>query len=95
MEPASMRNVKSAKWRSSNSSKSATEPQTQEQIRDRVEGQTRVIRAALTALVAVAEYDKDGRWEEGETIPIRIPEFWFPPYSGNQKTRIRKSGSSH
>ena len=53
-------------------------PQTQEQIRDGVEGKTTVIRAALTTLVESARVIKTG--ERGEAKPFMY-EF---PYSGSQ-----------
>ncbi len=45
---------------------SASDSQTQEQIRDGVEGQTRVIRAALTTLVAAGRVDKTGEGKKGK-----------------------------
>jgi KaiC/GvpD/RAD55 family RecA-like ATPase len=53
-------------------------PQTQEQIRDSVEGQTRVTRAALTALVAVGRVVRTGDGKRGKPF---LYECWF---SGSQ-----------
>jgi KaiC/GvpD/RAD55 family RecA-like ATPase len=53
-------------------------PQTQEQIRDSVEGQTRVTRAALTALVAVGRVARTGDGKRGKPF---LYECWF---SGSQ-----------
>jgi putative DNA primase/helicase len=56
----------------------ASEPQNQAQIRDGVEGQTRIIRAALTALVAAGKVKKSGDGTRGKPF---VYEFWF---SGSQ-----------
>jgi len=58
--------------------KLASDPQTQEQIRDGVEGQTRVIRAALTALVASERVDRTGHGKKGK------PFFYALPNSGSE-----------
>jgi hypothetical protein len=53
---------------------SADDPQTQEQIRDGVGGQTRVTRAALTALVAAGRVAKNGDGKRGKPF---LYECWF------------------
>jgi len=53
---------------------SAGNPQTQEQIRDSVEGQTRVTRAALTALVAAGRVARTGDGKRGKPF---LYECWF------------------
>lgn len=53
---------------------SAGGPQTQEQIRDGVEGQTRVTRAALTALVAAGRVARTGDGKRGKPF---LYECWF------------------
>jgi AAA domain/Domain of unknown function (DUF3854) len=60
--------------------KSASEPQTQEQIRGSVEGQTRVIRAALTALVDAKGVDRTGEGKKGK------PFLYAFPNSGSEHT---------
>jgi len=54
--------------------KSASEPQTQEQIRSSVEGQTRVIRAALTALVDAGRVDRAGEGRKGRPFLYAFPD---------------------
>lgn len=51
----------------------AAEPQTQEQIRNGVDGQTRVIRAALTALVAAGRVDRTGDGKKGKPFLYAFP----------------------
>jgi hypothetical protein len=53
--------------------KSASDPQTQEQIRDGVEGQTRIIRAALTSLVAALRVDRTGDGKRGKPFLYAFP----------------------
>ena len=68
---------------------SAGGPQTQEQIRDGVEGRTKVIRAALTALVAGGKVAKTGDGKKGKPFLYKC---WFSRsrhIDGNQKTRIQ------
>jgi hypothetical protein len=58
--------------------KSADEPQTQAQIRSGVGGQTRIIRAALTALVGAERVTRSGDGTKGK------PFFYEFPDSGSQ-----------
>jgi putative DNA primase/helicase len=58
--------------------KAASEPQTQAQIRDAVEGKTQTIRAALTAVVAAGTVQKSGDGTRGKPF---VYGFWF---SGSQ-----------
>lgn len=60
--------------------KAAGEPQTQAQVRDGVEGQTRAIRAALTALVKCETVKKTGDGTRGKPS---VYENWF---AGSQHT---------
>ena len=75
--------------------KSATEAQTQEQIRDDVEGQTRAIRAALTALVKAGNVTRMGEGKKGKPFLYIFPNSGSHHIAETEETRIRKSGSSH
>ncbi len=70
--------------------KAATEAQTQEQIRDGVEGQTRVIRAALTALVKAEKIIKTGDGKKGKPFL-----YAFPDSGSHHKPRTRKPESEN
>jgi putative DNA primase/helicase len=59
------------------------EPQTQAQIREEVNGETRAIRAALTALVAAKEVQKTGEGTRGKPF---VYEFWFGGSQDSAKT---------
>ncbi len=52
----------------------ATEPQTQEQIREKVEGQTKTIRAALTSLTQSGKVQRTGEGKRGNPY---LYERWF------------------
>jgi hypothetical protein len=65
--------------------RSASDPQTQEQIRDGVEGQTRVIRAALTALVATERVDRTGDGKRGKPFMYAFPNSGSEHISGTRK----------
>ncbi len=64
---------------------SANGPQTQEQIRDGVEGQTRVIRAALTALVAAGRVDRAGDGKKGRPFLYAFPNSGSEHIAGTRK----------
>ena len=63
----------------------ASEPQTQEQIRDGVEGQTRVIRAALTALVAAGRVARMGDGKRGKPFTYEFPNSGSKHIAGTSK----------
>jgi hypothetical protein len=65
--------------------KSATDPQTQEQIRDGVTGQTRVIRAALTALVEARRLDWTGDGKKGRPFLYSFPNSGSDHIAGTRK----------
>lgn len=69
---------------------SADGPQTQEQIRDGVEGQTRVTRAALTALVAAGRVGKTGDGKRGKPF---LYECWFSGSEHIVGTRKPETGN--
>ncbi|MGB8521600.1 MAG: AAA family ATPase [Candidatus Acidiferrales bacterium] len=72
--------------------KSASDPQTQEQIRDGVEGQTRVIRAALTALVAAARVDRTGDGKKGKPFLYAFPNSGSEHIAGTRKPESEGQG---
>lgn len=65
--------------------KSASDPQTQEQIRDGVEGQTRIIRAALTALVAAGRVNRTGDGKKGKPFLYTFPNSGSEHIAGTSK----------
>lgn len=72
--------------------KSASDPQTQEQIRDGVEGQTRVIRAALTALVAAGRVDRTGEGKRGKPFLYAFPNSGSEHIAGTRKPESEGRG---
>jgi hypothetical protein len=72
--------------------KSASEPQTQEQIRDGVAGQTRVIRAALTALVAAGGVDRTGDGKKGKPFLYAFPNSGSERMTGTRKPESESWG---
>jgi hypothetical protein len=72
--------------------KSASDPQTQEQIRDGVEGQTRVIRAALTALVATERVDRTGDGKKGKPFLYAFPNSGSEHITGTRKPESADRG---
>jgi len=66
-------------------------PQTQEQIRDGVEGQTKTIRAALTALVASGSISKTGEGTKGKPFLYGFPNSGSQHISGTRKPESRNS----
>jgi hypothetical protein len=65
--------------------KAASDPQTQEQIRDGVEGQTRVIRSALTALVAAGRVERAGDGKKGKPFLYAFPNSGSEHIAGTRK----------
>jgi len=65
--------------------KVASEPQTQQQIRDGVEGQTRLIRAALTALVDAASVERTGDGKKGRPFLYAFPNSGSEDIVGTRK----------
>ncbi len=63
----------------------AREPQTQAQIRDGVEGQTKVIRAALTALTASGNVSKSGDGTRGKPFLYEFPNSGSQHIAGTRK----------
>jgi hypothetical protein len=72
--------------------KSMSDPQTQEQIRDGVEGQTRVIRAALTALVAAGRVDRTGDGKKGKPFLYAFPNSGSEHITGTRKPESERRG---
>jgi hypothetical protein len=72
--------------------KSASEPQTQEQIRSSVEGQTRVIRAALTALVDAGRVDRTGDGKRGRPFLYAFPNSGSEHIAGTRKPESENQG---
>jgi len=72
--------------------KSASEPQTQEQIRSSVEGQTRAIRAALTALVAAGGVDRTGDGKKGNPFLYAFPNTGSEHIAGTRKPESESRG---
>lgn len=72
--------------------KSASEPQTQEQIRRSVEGQTRVIRAALTALVDAGRVDRTGDGKKGKPFLYSFPNAGSEYIPGTSKPESENRG---
>jgi AAA domain/Domain of unknown function (DUF3854) len=72
--------------------KSASDSQTQEQIRDGVEGQTRVIRAALTALVAAERVDRTGDGKRGKPFLYAFPNSGSERIAGTSKPESEGGG---
>jgi hypothetical protein len=71
---------------------SASDPQTQEQIRDGVEGQTRVIRAALTALVAAGRVDRTGEGKKGKPFLYAFQNSGSQHITGTRKPESESQG---
>jgi hypothetical protein len=71
---------------------SASDPQTQEQIRDGVEGQTRVIRAALTELVAAGRVDRTGEVKKGKSFPYAFQNSGSQHITGTRKPESESQG---
>jgi hypothetical protein len=72
--------------------KSASDPQTQEQIREGVEGQTKVIRAALTALVAASNVDRTGEGKRGKPFIYAFPNSGSEHIAGTRKPESEGRG---
>jgi AAA domain/Domain of unknown function (DUF3854) len=70
--------------------KETGEPQTQAKIRVGVEGQTRIIRAALTTLVEAGRVDKSGKGTRGEPFVYGLSSFGSHIYGGTRKPESRK-----
>lgn len=70
---------------------STNEPQTQEQIRDTVEGQTKVIRAALTALVKSERVARTGEGKRGKPFLYSFPNSGSEHIVGTTKPESPKS----
>jgi hypothetical protein len=68
----------------------ASEPQTQAQIRDAVEGQTRIIRAALTALADAAKVKKLGDGTKGKPFLYEFPNSGSYNIAGTSKPESEK-----
>lgn len=66
------------------------EPQTQAQIRDAVEGQTKIIRAALTALVEAAKVKKSGDGTRGKPFLYEFPNSGSHYTAGTSKPESEK-----
>jgi hypothetical protein len=69
----------------------ASEPQTQAQIRDAVEGQTKVIRGALTALVGAAKVVKTGEGTKGKPFLYKFPNSGSQYIVGTRKPESEKA----
>lgn len=69
----------------------AAEPRTQEQIREGVEGQTKVIRAALTALTNASQVRRTGEGKRGKPF---FYESWFSGSEYMQETREPETESA-
>jgi len=72
--------------------KAATEPQTQEQIRDGVEGQTKAIRAALTALVKTEQVTRTGEGKKGKPFLYAFPNSGSQDIAGTRKPESENWG---
>jgi hypothetical protein len=68
----------------------ASEPQTQAQIRDAVEGQTRVIRAALTGLAGAGKVVKSGEGTKGKPFLYEFPNSGSHYIAGTSKPESEK-----
>jgi len=64
---------------------STGESQNQAQIRDGVQGQTRVIRAALTSLVEARRVEKQGKGTKGQPFLYQFPDTGSQHMSGTRK----------
>jgi len=65
--------------------KEAGEPQPQAQIREEVKGQTRAIRAALTALVKDGRVVRTGDGKKGKPFEYELPNSGFQGIAGTRK----------
>jgi hypothetical protein len=72
--------------------KDAAEDQTQAQIRDGVEGQTRIVRAALTTLVEAGKVGKSGDGTKGKPFKYGFPNSGSQDISGTTKPESEKVG---
>jgi len=70
---------------------SANEPQTQEQIRDSIEVQTKVIRAALTSLVKSERVARAGEGKRGSPFLYSFPNSGSEHTVGTTKPEYRKT----
>jgi AAA domain-containing protein/uncharacterized protein DUF3854 len=70
---------------------SANEPRTQEQIRDSIEAQTKVIRAALTSLVKSERVAKAGEGKRGSPFLYSFPNSGSEHTVGTTKPEYRKT----
>jgi hypothetical protein len=68
----------------------ANEPQTQVQIRDAVEGQTRIIRSALTALIDAHKVAKSGDGTKGKPFLYEFPNSGSQHIPGTRKPESEK-----
>jgi hypothetical protein len=68
----------------------ANEPQTQAQIRDAVEGQTRVVRSALTALIDAHKVAKSGEGTKGKPFLYEFPNSGSHHIWGTRKPESEK-----
>jgi hypothetical protein len=68
----------------------ASEPQTQAQIRDAVEGQTKAIRAALTDLVGTEKVVKSGEGTKGKPFLYKFPNSGSQYIAGTSKPESGK-----
>lgn len=71
--------------------KDSGEPQTQAQIRDGVEGQTKVIRSALTALAGAGRITKTGEGTKGDPFLYGFPNTGSPAYPETRKPELQKA----
>jgi hypothetical protein len=74
--------------------KAATEEQTQGQIRDGVEGQTRAIRAALTALVKAEKVTRTGHGKKGKPFFYAFPNSGSHHIAGTRKPEYENPGQA-
>jgi hypothetical protein len=71
---------------------SASDSQTQEQIRAGVEGQTKVIRAALTALVGAGRVDRTGEGKKGKPFLYAFQNSGSQHITGTSKLESESQG---
>jgi hypothetical protein len=72
----------------------ANEPQTQAQIRDAVEGQTRAIRSALTALIDAHKVTKSGDGTKGKPFLYEFPNSGSQHIPGTRKPESEEVAQS-
>jgi hypothetical protein len=68
----------------------STEPQTQEQIRGSIEGQTKTIRAALTGLVKAERVARTGDGKRGKPYLYAFPDTGSEYIAGTRKPELEK-----